>query len=636
MIQAKEGHRPVKTLPPEVARKIAAGEVIDRPNAILRELLDNAVDSGADSIIAEINGGGIEQIRIVDNGSGMTKEDLANCAKPHATSKITTEEDLLKLKTLGFRGEALSSIAAVSRLQITSAFDGEAWTLEAEVTREHKIFPANLAQGTIVQVQSLFENFPARRMFLKRPSAETLLCRQTFIEKALPRTDISFRLSIDGKQRFDLPKNQTLAQRFTMALELPESPSLFSKLSVAADDYGIGQNSDWKFNLLLGESAVHRNDKKFIFIYVNGRRISEYSLVQAIEYGAQGFFPNGSHPVAALFLDINPELVDFNIHPAKREARFKDLAPIHHAVSKTTRNFFKSHAISSLAANTISKKIILPEQNELYGTELPDYKDYYQDQVPISTLKPVSLPKKNELSNLSTKQDKREQFFSDSYSASFKENSYVAENNPLNNFIEKNDLVSRITLSVPTKETSTSNDLRYIGSTLGVFLLAEKNNRLYLIDQHAAHERILYNKFIAATGTKQPLLVPYVLETQSEEDDNYLESIKPQLFEAGFEAKNCGEGRWEFCSVPVQWKGSEQDLEKDLLTKRIAPEEVLSSMAATNACRAAVKDGHVLDSESAKKLVEETLELSDPHCPHGRPIWITLSKEELFQLVRRT
>ena len=320
---SEKTYRPVKPLPPEVARKIAAGEVIDRPCAIVRELMDNAVDSGADSIQVEINGGGIDKIRIVDNGSGMTKDDLSACAKPHATSKIRVEEDLLSLSTLGFRGEALASIAAVSKLQITSARDGQAWKLEASVTQDHTITPANLAQGTVVQSESLFNDFPARRIFLKRPAAETTLCKQTFIEKALPRTDISFRLLVDGKQRLDLPKGQSLSSRFVEAMELSESSSLFYELHGSSDFDSENTNKpDWKFTLIIGEPAVYRNDKKLIYIYVNGRRINEYSLIQAIDYGAQGFFPNGTHPVAVLFVEMNPAHVDFNIHPAKKRGSF--------------------------------------------------------------------------------------------------------------------------------------------------------------------------------------------------------------------------------------------------------------------------------------------------------------------------
>ena len=215
--------RPVKTLSPDVARKIAAGEVIDRPAAIVRELMDNAVDSGADYIEVEINGGGIDSIRISDNGIGMSKEDLIACARPHATSKIVEASDLMNLSTLGFRGEALASIAAVSRLTISS----NTYRMKASLTDDHlitEIPPIQNGKGTIVQSEGLFENFPARRIFLKRPGSETLMCKEVFIEKSLPRTDISFRLTVDNEIKLDLPQNTTLAERFTSALQLKESP----------------------------------------------------------------------------------------------------------------------------------------------------------------------------------------------------------------------------------------------------------------------------------------------------------------------------------------------------------------------------------------------------------------------------
>ena len=613
MENANNIRKPVRPLPPEVARKIAAGEVIDRPCAIVSELMDNAVDSGADFVQVEITGGGIDRIRIVDNGIGMTKEDLLACAKPHATSKIREAEDLLNLSTLGFRGEALSSIAAVSQLQITSFCQGESWRLEACVTKDHKVSPANLAKGTVVQSESLFNDFPARRMFLKRPSAETMLCRQTFIEKAIPRTDIAFKLLVDGKERLNLPKGQKIPERLVQALDLPESSSLFYELADSSSFAGGNQKPDWAFTLVIGEPAVYRTDRKLMFVYVNGRRINEYSLMQAIEYGGQGFFPNGTHPVAALFVEMNPALVDFNIHPAKKEARFKDLAPLHHAVSGATRNFFKSHSVSSLASQTPAVFV----QKELYGTPLPSYKHETKQE---NAMRPYT-PKESNLQTPSFKDDLRKKFFSDSYTQE-----PLAVANELAYPIEKKEAAWSLS----------QGGVRYIGNALGVFLLAEKDESIYIIDQHAAHERILYNKFMACAGLKQPLLVPYVLETSCEEDDIYLRSTREQLEGAGFQVKECGPGKWEFSSVPSQWKGTEKDLADDLLSRRIDPKDVLSSIAATNACRAAIKDGHVLDEQTARQLVVETLALDDPHCPHGRPLWTRTTKEDLFHAVRRT
>lgn len=706
---SKPPRRPVRSLPAEVARKIAAGEVIDRPNAIVRELLDNAVDSGADWIQVEIEGGGIERIRVVDNGIGMTREDLEQCARPHATSKITAETDLMNLSTLGFRGEALSSIAAVSRLQITTATQDEAgnsssWRLTASVTQEHHIVPANLNQGTIVQSQALFENFPARRTFLKRPAAETTMCRQTFVEKSLPRTDISFRLLVDGKQRLDLPKGQSLAQRFTEALGLKESPELFYEIHSSPESQEFSQQ-DWKFTIIIGEPSVARNDKKLIYIYVNGRKITEYSLMQAIDYGATGYFPNGTHPVAALFLEVNPALVDFNIHPAKREARFKDIAPIHRSISQAVRQFFRNYSVSKISAQAVDA--LFPSEDthqkepqkpsslvaQTLWTEEQDHTTeniYDQGPLQVSSTKWWQQSREEHTRSSSSTgdfskkpssphADVRNTFFNDCYSQdipteetlaatpspnykapkkSFSETAFLEDESQKQVLQEISssrtcssrtdffgDSLSNQSLlsQAPAKQNSAGTQLkgfRYLGTTQGVYLVVELGDSLYLIDQHAAHERLLYNQFIAQAGQRQNLLVPYVIETASSADDEYLRSLQDSLCAAGFEVKE-GESegdipRWEFYSVPVQWKGTEADLERDLLNKRIAPEELVASLASTNACRQAVMDGTVLDDDTACQLALDTLALEDPHCPHGRPLWIKISREAMDRGVKRT
>ena len=655
---AQTDNRPhVKTLNPEVARKIAAGEVIDRPCAIVRELMDNAVDSGADSISVEITGGGIEKIRIVDNGVGMTKEDLASCARPHATSKITTETDLLHLSTLGFRGEALSSMAAVSRLEITSG----GWKMNASVTEDHLLTPVPPTKGTIVQTAALFENFPARRIFLKRPASETMLCRTMFEEKVLPRPDISFSLTIDGDEKINLPKGQTLVERFTEALNLPESKDLFYEIGTAqfaASQPSSQQKSEWSFRLVIGEPSVTRDSRKQIFIYVNGRRIQEYSLMQAIEYGCQGYFPNGLHPVACLFVTMDSSLVDFNIHPAKREARFKDIAPLHHSVSTTVRDFFKQYTVRSMLHEEET-----PPQNETFSFEdrnlltaapaddgaslaaaafqgndfSPATTSFSQKQdISYSTVHRTSYDEdtvrldttdrsSDTTHDKATSQDMRSSFFG---AGAGRQTNVQPESTTHTNLIDSKE-----------KDYSSTNDadsFHFIGSALGTFLIAEKNDTLYIIDQHAADERLRYNALMEKGGERQTLLVPYTVTTTSDSDDRYLEEIHESLTEAGFTCKNCGNGTWEFSSVPIRWTGTETDLAHDLLDKRINPKEIINAIAATTACRSAVKDGTVLDTATASRIAAAALSLRDPHCPHGRPIYTSITREQLFSLVKRT
>ena len=605
--------RAIKQLSADVARKIAAGEVIDRPAAIIRELLDNAVDSGADTISAEIEGGGIDKIRIVDNGCGMTQEDLAACARPHATSKISTETDLLNLTTLGFRGEALASIAAVSRLEITSG----GYKMRASVTEDHIIEPSQPVKGTIVQSQALFENFPARRLFLKRPASETMMCRATFIEKTLPRPDISFRLTIDGDVKLDLPAGQTLSTRFVQALDLPENASLFYEITGKADTSS--------FRLVIGDPSVTRQDRKFIYIFVNGRRITEYSLMQAVEYGCQGYFPNGLHPAAALFVQIDPSQVDFNIHPAKKEARFQDISGLHHAVSTAVRDFFKAYTLKAVTQENREEES--ERQSFLFGN--PD-----TAHAPHSTFSARPADQVPSGSSMSAA-DMRSRFFSPS-SAAVPAQAEATDTYSFTNSRRTQPADTCALAEAAGQAAANPGSFKYIGSALGVFLIAEKDSTLYIIDQHAAHERILFNKIMETAGRRQKLLVPYVVETASSSDDAYLENIKDELEEAGYSVTNCGNGRWEFSSVPERWQGTEDDLSRALLDKRLNPGEIQYTLAATSACKAAVKDGYILDSTTAARLAREALDLPDPHCPHGRPIYTAITREQLFALVKRT
>ena len=583
---------PVRTLNAEVARKIAAGEVIDRPNAVVRELIDNAIDSGASQITVEITGGGIEKIRVIDDGCGMTKEDLQNCARPHATSKISTEVDLMNLSTLGFRGEALASIAAVARLSITSG----GFKMRASITEDHIIEPVAVTKGTIVQSEGLFENFPARRQFLKRPATEGVMCRNTFVEKAVSRPDIAFRFVSDGETKLDLPAGQTLRDRFIDSNRYEYDKNLFYEVKGIAP----GENPDWSFSVITGEPAVSRSNKKDIYIYTNGRRIQEYSLVQAVEYGGQGFFPNGTYPVALVFITINPKLVDFNIHPAKKEARFYDLSELHHAISSSLRTFFHNYTYQNFANDKPADEVI--------------YERHIQYRAPS----PSSGSSGTQVHDL------RSKFMPSSHSTSASNVSQLAEQ-AMQSFSKE--------FIEPQEEKS---NIKYIGPALGTFLLAEKNNSLYIFDQHAAHERILFDKIMNNQGGRQSLLIPYKIRTESKTQDNQLEKLKERLSQIGFEAERKDNGYWEINTIPERWTGTEYDFRSLIFVKNIEPEQIIRSIAAMTACKAAVKDGYVLDDITATRLAEQAFTLEDPHCPHGRPIYTVISREKLFELVKRT
>lgn len=570
---------PIRKLPAEVARKIAAGEVIDRPAAVVRELLDNAIDSHATKITVEIREGGSGQIRVTDNGCGMTAEDLSICAHTHTTSKILHENDLLSLSTLGFRGEALSSIDSVSNLEITTTRNGtEAWKLQLG-----KIIPSRLASGTIVSVEDLFENFPARKQFMKRSSAETLLCKQVFLEKALAWPHIEFRFSVDGSPKKILLPADTLRQRCYDAFEMKEGINFFYEIA--------GSGNGFTFSAILGSPDVIRSDRKNLMVFVNGRRIMEYSLLQAIEYGAEGHFPNGSHPFGILYVTIDPALVDFNIHPAKREARFRDGADLHHRVSATIKDFYRRYTFTEMnRENGSAQNLDFPQAQE-------------------RALNPERWNRYPEIER------------------THREEIECGEPSQVSSHYE---YVQSPTTANP------SLGFTYLGQVLGTFLIVEKNDALYLVDQHAAHERLLYEELMASSGQTQELLIPYRIETSGKNENTQLAEKKEMLKKAGFTLVDEGDGFWQVTSVPTRWKGKEKDLTDELLDPSIEAASLVTHIYASAACRAACKDGDALDPLTANELVKRAFALTDPVCPHGRPLWTIVDRQELFRRVKRT
>ena len=622
-------YKPVKALNPETARKIAAGEVIDRPAAVIRELLDNAIDAGSSKVQVEISGGGIERIRVTDNGCGMSREDLAICTDTHTTSKISTAEDLLSLHSLGFRGEALSSIKAVSNLEITSTRSGPAaWKLQLG-----KIFPARLNAGTVVQVENLFENFPARKQFLKRAAAETALCRTVFLDKALPHYTIEMRFITDGELRFLLPSTQSLRERCLAAFSFKEPETLFFEIE--------GNGEHFSFRIVLGSPDVVRSDKRAIMVFVNGRRITEFGLTQAIDYGGEGYFPNGGHPVAFLFLTVAPSRVDFNIHPAKKEARFQDYSAIHHAVSSAVGSFYRQHTVASLLKEKYDPGLTRPldfqrgesdgnlkQQSGIqseYGNRQDGYGSAFR-QIAATAAVPYSagghiIPPPAAMGTSFTD----EAWESISYAAA---TGSVAQGTA--------PVALEMAPYMQNPPDIPPADFKLLGQVAGTFIAVEKNDALYLIDQHAAHERIIFEQLQHNIGGVQELLIPYRIITSSEEDDAFIRKHRELLCKAGFALSDEGAGVWQVTAVPARWTGTERDLIRDITGVRKNAGDILYQILASAACRAACKDHAILDPVTQQHIAAQAFELPEPICPHGRPIWIVLTREELFKRVKRT
>lgn len=617
----------IQKLKPELARKIAAGEVIDRPHAVVRELLDNAIDSGANNIRLEIFSGGIEKIIVKDNGIGLSKEDLALCAQPHATSKIGSELDLLKIQSMGFRGEALSSIAAVSRLKIQSkqkqTKENHAWCLESEVGLEDRIEPCLIHEGSIVEAQGLFANFPARRQFLKRPATEAALCRQVFIEKSLPFIDIHFSFFSDGEKKLDFPEAQSYKERFASALGLEKSLALLHEL----EGQDTAELPEWRFKLVIGDPSLARTDRKQIHIFTNNRKIDEYSFVQAIEYGCQGYFPNGLKPIAALFLEISPALVDFNIHPAKKEARFKDSTTIHRAIHTSINRFFRSFSFKAIQEDSLEREETKHQYEFSNDFSIPTRDQHFS--------KPAYRGKESHFSP-SFLGPRPSKDFEEENRSSYAQASQPIKRSHIDSSFQNEQEFNRSATKKNGLEEKAAASFRYFGSYASLFLIAEKNEKLYIIDQHAAHERILFNQFMQKKAQSQNLLIPQLFTTKDKNEDSYLESIQNELGEQGFQIEKVAEGKWEIREIHELWEGDLEGLFSEILKNKTEPRDLLRKIAENYACKKAIKDGSYLDDASAIALITESFSLDDPHCPHGRPIWTIISKEELFSRVKRS
>ncbi|UTC75759.1 DNA mismatch repair endonuclease MutL [Treponema sp. OMZ 792] len=610
-------YKPVKLLSKETASKIAAGEVIERPASVVRELLDNSIDAGASQIIVEIEEGGISTIRVSDDGCGMTREDLELCTHTHSTSKIEEAEDLLHLRSLGFRGEALSSIQAVSALEITSTREGPAaWKLSLG-----KISPARLNKGTTVEVKNLFENFPARKKFLKRPQYEGTQCRQIFVEKALPHYNIEMRYIADGINKLILPAHSSLKERCLTAMSFKEPEELF---------YEINQEGDgFSFKAVLGSPAVVRSDKRNIYIFVNGRRINEYGLVQAVCYASEGYFPNGGFPAAFVFLNVEPERVDFNIHPAKREAKFEDYKEIHHSLSSTISSFYRQKTVSDLL-----KESYEPEYTPDLGFEKTDYEAADLNESYSSGLKENYRP-----GNKST--------YWPGHTSTYWPPSPIRQievsvspygTSPAFHGVQASAHgASAATHGVQTApQDLPKSDFKFLGQFCGTFIAVEKNNALYIIDRHAAHERILFEDLKASLGPSQELLIPYRIETESDKDDEIIRLNLSELQKAGFSINEEKKGLWIIRAVPIRWHGTEKDLKEDLAGAGKDPSGLMHHILASSACRAACKDGDIIDPVSAYNIAVKTFALPEPLCPHGRPLYFIIDRTELFKRIKRT
>lgn len=604
----------IRQLDPIVASRIAAGEVVERPASVLRELLDNSIDAGATKISVYIEEGGIKSLTVIDNGSGMSAEDLALACESHATSKVFTLDDLFNLKTLGFRGEALSSISACSRLTISS--NGNSITVDNG--RQSAIVPGSMAQGTSVCMEDLFADIPARRLFLKRPQSEAAECRKTFIEKALGFEDIEFLFFSDG----NLQLHYARSDRKTRAVNIMSGDRNFMPAGILEMSF---KGDNGSLYAVCSDPSCYRRDRGQIRILVNNRIIDSYQFVQAIASAYSAALPGGAFPWFYLFIEDNPALVDFNIHPSKRECKLRNQSRIYGAITEMIRR--------ALMDKKYETDVRSAGRQEEDGTTL--FTDPLPSSESVVSEKPSQpyiayRPQDNDKPPKHTGNDCRpEPKAAPAASKPFDPSWFDNAREILSRKEQKEQKQS----SAQVTTTNIVPEYRYVGQAFNTFLVVELEDSLMFIDQHALHERLLYDE-ITSQKDIQRLMVPYSFEVERSVDD-FLQESSVLYSDFGIELTRKEPLLWEMSSLPAACRKNEQEIVSYVQTQTGDIESIRKGLFAIIACHAAIKAGDVLDELTARNLVRRCFGLDRMVCPHGRNFTFSISKEELYRQVGR-
>ncbi|HYM60250.1 MAG TPA: DNA mismatch repair endonuclease MutL [Thermoanaerobaculia bacterium] len=595
---------PVRVLPSELVNQIAAGEVVERPASVVKELVENAIDAGATVIDVILENGGKKLIEVRDNGCGMSREDALLALERHATSKIRDFEDLVSVRTLGFRGEALPSIASVSRFSLTT-WDGagdSAVSVEIDpLTGAQSVRPAARDRGTTVVVRELFENVPARRKFLKSADSEFRSIVAILTSYALPLPSRAFRLDHNGRTVLDLPPVATVRERILQILGDEVDGHLAPIDSAAA---GASRVSGFVTRGL--RFGSRRNQ----YFFVNGRLVKDRVLTHAASQAA-GAFDFDGHPAIVLFLDIANELVDVNVHPAKTEVRFRDSGPVHVAVEQGIKR----------ALGGAEEGGALLGAPSLAGAQ----------QRPASAV-PVAQPSLIEPHRYDAPR------FAPEYTPLFQRQAVVQP-----------PLEGR-TAILPSAETSAAvqdegtpslGDLqgRVIGQYRLSYILVDTPGGLRLIDQHVAHERVLYDRYWARLESAQPssqqLLTPILYETGVAECA-VLESHAEEMRAIGFDIERFSGNTFAISAVPPELvRGGVEGFLKKLVDASMDERgphlvHVRERICASLSCQAAIKVHRPLGGDEMARLVGELLDSSNPFaCPHGRPIIVDIRHPDI-------
>ncbi|QUH20760.1 DNA mismatch repair endonuclease MutL [Alkaliphilus sp. B6464] len=613
-------NRKIDILDDLTINKIAAGEVVEAPYSVVKELIENAIDAGASTITLEIKDGGKKYIRITDNGAGIKEEYVEKAFMRHSTSKITNIDDLNNINSLGFRGEALASIAAVSQAEMITRSDEQQYGILIEITggKTEIIKKVGCPVGTTIIIKNLFFNTPARLKFMKSNNAETMKITEIIIRLSLSNPGIAFKYINNNNIMFTTPGNNILSQSIL---------SVFDKDTFKNLIFLEENKSNMKLHGYIGQPSFVRGNRNLQIIYVNGRYVKNKLISKAIEEAYKEKIIINKHPICILNLNIDPSIIDVNVHPAKTEVKFEAEEQIY--------DFIYKSIISALKQNTTMPNLIAVKSKP------ENFIDIRQNFVPVI---PVEYQKQK---NISENTSAIKNVLISETQGKYIQDSNTGEiSQPIDDKNNEEQLQINC-LEEDIVQFSFLNTLldqyKIVGQIFNTYIVLEKDQSMYLIDQHAAHERLLYNKFLEEIKNEkvvsQRLIESKVLELSSE--DYMLLSNNMSIFrKLGFEIEDFGINTIIIRQVPMIL-GKPQNFSfiyeiLDEVRNNNNIDNYFEDRIIKRACKEAIKAKDRLDYSEIKKLIEEIYTLTPPlTCPHGRPIILTMGKYEIEKHFKR-